>query len=194
VQRWRGAVWMDATAPWLVAAGTRQDGSPDDFYAALTSEAQSARARYNSEHTKPIGGQTYVGPILPSRGDYERYAFEATTRLRRRIRDTVRRLVRASLNDGHEHTENQDSYTLGIQVRADHGHETYVAVRIIGDPPEDLVAVVLARVPGCDITTWAPDKMPDRKPKGSEQIWSTVMDPTAAAKLLDQEDAETAHR
>lgn len=27
VQRWRGAVWIDADLPWLVAAGRREDGS-----------------------------------------------------------------------------------------------------------------------------------------------------------------------
>ncbi|WP_308402607.1 hypothetical protein [Streptomyces sp. AC550_RSS872] len=27
VQRWRGAVWLDAGLPWLVAAGRREDGA-----------------------------------------------------------------------------------------------------------------------------------------------------------------------
>jgi hypothetical protein len=31
-QRWRGAVWVDGGIPWLVAAGQREEGSPDDFY------------------------------------------------------------------------------------------------------------------------------------------------------------------
>ncbi|MFZ0187082.1 MAG: hypothetical protein WAL72_09070 [Streptosporangiaceae bacterium] len=37
VQRWRGAVWVDAGISWLVAAGQREEGSPDDFYASLAS-------------------------------------------------------------------------------------------------------------------------------------------------------------
>jgi hypothetical protein len=32
---------------WLVAGGTREEGSPDDFYAALHAEARAARQRYN---------------------------------------------------------------------------------------------------------------------------------------------------
>jgi hypothetical protein len=32
-QRWRGAIWVDAGIPWLVAAGWREEGSPEDFYA-----------------------------------------------------------------------------------------------------------------------------------------------------------------
>jgi hypothetical protein len=45
-QRWRGAVWIDATGrPWMVAAGWREEGSQDDFYEALGHAARSARAR-----------------------------------------------------------------------------------------------------------------------------------------------------
>jgi hypothetical protein len=35
-QRWRGAIWVDAGIPWLVAAGWREEGSPDDFYASVS--------------------------------------------------------------------------------------------------------------------------------------------------------------
>lgn len=38
VQRWRGAVWRSEPCPWLVAAGIREDGSAEDFYAALAAE------------------------------------------------------------------------------------------------------------------------------------------------------------
>ncbi len=51
VQRWRGAVWIDADLPWLVAAGHREDGSGNDFYAALEAEGKAARARYNATHS-----------------------------------------------------------------------------------------------------------------------------------------------
>jgi hypothetical protein len=61
VNRWRGAVWCDdadaeQSAEWLVAAGTREDGSPDDFYKALEKDAVKARARYNATNTKPLSG------------------------------------------------------------------------------------------------------------------------------------------
>ncbi|WP_214108477.1 hypothetical protein [Acrocarpospora catenulata] len=56
VQRWRGAVWIDdpeaEVSTWLVAAGTREDGSSDDFYAALGTAGETARARYNTEHNQ----------------------------------------------------------------------------------------------------------------------------------------------
>ena len=39
-QRWRGAIWVDAGIPWLVAAGLREEGSPDDFYASLAARGK----------------------------------------------------------------------------------------------------------------------------------------------------------
>jgi hypothetical protein len=51
--RWRGAVFPDEPADdaqdWLAAAGTREEGAPDDFYAALHAQACAARQRYNAE-------------------------------------------------------------------------------------------------------------------------------------------------
>lgn len=77
VRRWRGATWINSDIPWLVAAGQREDGSGDDFYAALESDAKAARARYNTEHGKPLASSTYVGHLLPNADDYERYQMES---------------------------------------------------------------------------------------------------------------------
>jgi len=69
VQRWRGAAWIEEDQPWLVAAGTREEGSPDDFYAALAADAEAARARYNTEHTQPLPTSTFIGHLLPDESD-----------------------------------------------------------------------------------------------------------------------------
>lgn len=104
VQRWRGAMWVDHDLAWLVAAGQREEGSPDD-----------------------------------------------------------------------------------VQVLADRGHETYVAIRIIGSVPQRFVATVLSLVPGCELDAWMSDyAMPERAVAPAEQIWSNIMDPSAAAKFLDK--------
>ncbi|WP_214105012.1 hypothetical protein [Acrocarpospora catenulata] len=63
IQRWRGAVWQDNRCPWLVAAGRREDGSPDDFYAALAERARQARKAYNSSHTHRRSPVRWSGPI-----------------------------------------------------------------------------------------------------------------------------------
>jgi hypothetical protein len=188
IQRWRGAVWPDQQdLPWVVAAGTREDGSPDDFYAALAKQAQAARTRYNSSHSKPLTSDTYVAQFLPGTDDVKRYRLEAGARLLRLLTRMVRDLTVATLRDGREHSAELGTFVLGIQVRADDGYATYVAVRITGSAPDNIVQLILARVPGCDPQTWAFEiELPDRILIGNEQVWSTLMNPEAAAKLLDE--------
>lgn len=190
VQRWRGAAWSDKDLdlPWLIAAGQRTDGALDDFYAALETSAQATRARYNADHRQPLTGRTYVGHLLPDQGDRDRYQLEAGTRLVRRLATAIRDLTRGSLHDGHEHAADFATFRLGILVRAEDGHETYVAVRITGSVPDDLTAVVLRHVPGCEPTDWYPEyALPSRSLLPAEQAWSTLMDPKAAAELLNEE-------
>ncbi len=192
VQRWRGAIWCDepdAEVPvWLVAAGTREDGSGDDFYAALHTRAQAARQRYNAEHDKPLTTDTHCADLLLNADDADRYRIEAATRFALRLDTTIRDLVRGSLRDGHEHAADLAGFRLGVIVRADDGHETYAAIRITGPVPPDLTSTILHLMPGCDPTAWFPEyALPERDLLPAEQVWSNLMDPKAAAELLDQE-------
>ena len=188
VQRWRGAVWVDVGVAWLVAAGRREEGSPDDFYASLAARGKAARARYNAEQTPPLGSAIYTGDLLPGREDELRWRAEGAARTERRLRAVVHDLVRQSLLDGREHAEMLDGAALGVQVLVDQGHETYVAIRIIGSVPRRLVATILSLIPGCQADAWMSDyAMPERAVAPEEQIWSNIMDPTAAAKLLDDQ-------
>ncbi|MCL2585561.1 MAG: hypothetical protein FWE35_24240, partial [Streptosporangiales bacterium] len=190
VQRWRGAAWLEESEmPWLVAAGRRQEGSPDDFYAKLTTQGRSARRRHNAENPSSCGHKTYTAHLLPQQEDRARWVAEAVTRAERQLQVTVHALVRLSLLDGREHAEMLDGAALGIQVLADEGHETYIAIRIIGPVPQDLVAPVLNLVPGCDPDAWMLDyRMPERFAASDEQVWSNIMDPAVAAKFLSQEE------
>jgi hypothetical protein len=187
VQRWRGAAWMaDDGIPWLVAAGQREEGSPDDFYAALTARGKAARSQYNAAHTPPLTTETYTDGLLPRREDELRWKVEHAVRAERRLRATVHSLLRESLLDGREHAAMLDGSALGIQVLADQGYSTYVAVRIIGSVPRRLVATILSLVPGCQLDAWMSDyAMPERAVAPEEQVWSNMMDPTAAAKLVE---------
>ncbi|WP_042407349.1 hypothetical protein [Streptacidiphilus carbonis] len=188
VQRWRGAVWIDADLPWLVAAGLREDGSSDDFYAALEAQAKAMRSRYNATHADGLKTSTSSAHLLPTREDHIRYRAEAGVRFARRLRATIQELTRATLRDGREHTSDFDTFTLGLQVRADNGHETYAAVRITGSVPANLATVVLGNIPGCDTDGWYPEyALPERDLLPAEQAWSNIMDPRAAARLLDTE-------
>lgn len=188
IQRWRGAVWTEQDLPWLVAAGLREDGSPDDFYASLEDDAKAARARYNADHARPLTSSTYVGHLLPDQDDHERYQMEAGIRLLRHLDQALRALIRASLNDGREHSADYATFVIGIQVRADDGHETYVAVRITGSVPDNIAYLVLDLIPGCERDGWYPEpQLPGRPLYGAEQAWSNLMDPKAAAQLLEEE-------
>lgn len=183
--RWRGAVWLD-DLPWLVAAGERESGSPDDFYAALAAQVTAARRSYNAEHSGTLTTKAYSDRLLPNADDRERYRLEAGARFMRQLSATVHDLLRASLRDGREYAADLGTFELGFQVRADQGHETYVAVRITGSVPANLVMLIFDYVPGCDRGGWFPeDALPDRPLRSGEQAWSNIMDPTAAAKLLD---------
>lgn len=185
VQRWRGAVWRSEPCPWLVAAGVREDGSADDFYAALATDAKAARSAYNAQHSRPLTTQTYVGGLLPDRDDHLRYRLEEGTRFVRRLESAIPQLARASLLDGAEHTIAYDTFTLGVQIRTQEGHEAYVAVRITGSVPGDLVRIVLDIVLGCEREGWFPEsRLPDRDLLPAEQAWSNLMDPAEARKLL----------
>ncbi|MBT3166944.1 hypothetical protein HTV80_28175 [Streptomyces sp. Vc74B-19] len=189
VQRWRGAVWIDADLPWLVAAGRREDGSGNDFYAALEAEGRAARARYNVAHADALRTETSTAHLLPAREDHVRYQAEAAVRFARRLRVTLLDLARASLRDGREHAVEFDTFTIGLQVRADDGHETYLAVRITGSVPPNVTPLILRHVPGCDVEGWYPEyALPERELLPAEQAWSNIMDPRAAAEVLDDPD------
>jgi hypothetical protein len=89
VQRWRGAVWPDAEQPWLIAAGVREAGSPDDFYTALAAAGRAARARYNTAHKPGLTTDTHTDHLLPTADDRLRYRLEAGVRLVRRLESVV---------------------------------------------------------------------------------------------------------
>ena len=51
-----------------------------------------------------------------------------------------------------------------------------------------LVATILSLIPGCQSDAWMSDyAMPERAVAPEEQIRSNIMDPAAAAKLLDEQ-------
>lgn len=189
VQRWRGAIVDDGEPSWLVAAGIREEGSRADFYEALAVAMKSARTRYNTSHVPPRTTLTHSLGRLPVQDDYDRYRAEAGVRMLRELRTEVWRVVCASLLDGREHVAEIAGAELGVVVQATEDHATYVALHIVGSVPDDLLAVVLSLVPGCDRDSWYPEfAMPDRPLSPGEQVYSNLMDPAAAAKLLEEHD------
>ncbi len=55
-------------------------------------------------------------------------------------------------------------------------------------PLDEVPHPLLSLVPGCQLDTWMSDyAMPERAVAPQEQVWSNMMDPTAAAKLLEED-------
>jgi len=195
VARWRGAAWPDRydnlspSRVWLIDAGMREEGSQDDFYEVFATSARKQRAAYNAANPRPLPTDTYISAkYLPIRDDFDRLQAEAAVRVSGRIRAEVRAITRASLADGREHSTNIAGASIGIQVRADDGHETYISVRITGSFRPETVSIVLHAVPGCD-ASWGPESaMPDRPLRANEQVWSNIMDAQEAARFLDEMD------
>jgi hypothetical protein len=117
VQRWRGAVWTEATLPWLVAAGWRESGSADDFYAALAADGKAARARHNAESKPPLTTDSYTAHLLPGNDDRLRYRLESGVRFVRRLEALIPDLVRDSLCDGHEHFTPKPFCPIGFSAQ-----------------------------------------------------------------------------
>jgi hypothetical protein len=97
IQRWRGAVWPEPARSWLVAAGHRESGSAEDFYAALAASGRAARARYNAEHKPPLNTDTYTAHLLPDGDDRMRCRLEAAARFVRHLEAVIPDLVLRSL-------------------------------------------------------------------------------------------------
>jgi hypothetical protein len=145
------------------------------------------RSRYNATHTPALTTSTFTAHLLPDAADRARYHAESAARFERALATCIRDLTRSSLLDGREYAAAVGGAAIGIQVRAEHGHETYVAVRIVGSVPDAVTATILDLVPGCTLDGWFPEySLPERPLATAEQAWSNLMDPTEAAKLLNE--------
>ena len=159
--RWRGAVYSDDdpgadVRDWLVAAAPARKDRPMTSTRPCTPRRGPPGSATTRSHDKALTTDTHAAHLLPGPDDHDRLLIEAGTRLARRLNATVRELVRGSLRDGHEHAADFAGFRLGIIVRAEDGHETYVAIRITGSVHRGLTAVILGRVPGCAPDAWFP--------------------------------------
>jgi hypothetical protein len=183
--RWRGAATRlpqadrpEASpqirfAPWWIgAAGYRREGDPADFYFALEAEAER-----NGTSDK----------WLPSDWDWKRLELEQAYAWEAQVRMVVRELIARSLRDGKTYMAEFSSYSVTALARAN-GEETYLKVGLerIADPK--IFAVILNAVPGVDPQSWLPEPggVADLEPESGEIIWSTILPPAVAARLLDE--------
>ncbi|SDL39585.1 hypothetical protein SAMN05216298_3798 [Glycomyces sambucus] len=163
---------------WLGAAGHRQADSPQrDFYACLARECTKGTL-VSTEH------------LLPQDWDWNRLLAEQAVAWKREMKQLVIRLIVMSLRSGDLAIAEFQNYRLKALVRADEGHESFLAIMTEGVLYPEVFAVLLASVPGIDPGDWFPEPSPlaDMEPSSGEIIWSTVMPPEVANSLLELGD------
>lgn len=185
IARWRGALWCPRPGRWLIAAGLREAGSPDDFYADLAARGQRWRAEHNQHHRPGVSTDTLIVPLLPTTADEQRLALERQIRVVDELRLVVPELVLAAARSGLEKTDEAGGCSLGVFVRRSGAEEIYVGIRIVGQVQEDVTAVILSLVPAvADKEGWFLDSMPGRGSNRGELVWSNILDSAALDAML----------
>ena len=87
-------------------------------------------------------------------------------------RATLLDLAHATLRDGREHTREFETFTRGLQVRADDGHETYLAVRITGFPGAWRVLALDTAAPHDRLPDLAATPASDGSDRPAGLVWS----------------------
>lgn len=160
---------------WIGAAGRRQSDSPQrDFYATLQRECMIGKT-VSSDH------------LLPADWDWKRLAGEQAVAWRREMKRMVIRLVATSLKSGHLAVAEFRKHRIKALVRAENGHEAYLAIIAEGVPDPQMFALVLDCVPGVAPEDWQPESSPlaEMNPGAGEIIWSTLFPSEVANAILD---------
>ena len=187
IERWRGAVWQHLPEQWLCAAGRREEGSRDDFYAHLADRCRAWRREHNAAHTQALTTDTYSDPLLPGELDRKRLAAEQATARVAAFELYVPSLVKLALQaPGTEQQRDIGGFALGVYVERQGLDAVYIAIRIRGPIDARQYAVILAEVPGTDLQSWQIDAMPHRDVQPGEIVWSNVMDAATATALAGE--------
>ncbi|NMO51040.1 hypothetical protein HH310_07530 [Actinoplanes sp. TBRC 11911] len=168
---------MDLARWWLGAAGFRRDGDPADFYAALEATAK--------RDAKAVTASVRTDRWLPATWDWERLRLEHAVAWEAQIRRLVGTLIARSLRTGRTYQADLAHYRVKAMALA-HDGETYLVVGFdhLADPR--VLAVILASVPGVDRDSWMvePGNVMGIEPEPGEIVWSTILPPAVAARLL----------
>lgn len=163
---------------WIGAAGHRQsDSVQHDFYALLQKECTSGKS-VSTEH------------LLPGEKDWKRFALEQAYAWRVDMKRIVVRLVADSLKSGRSVRAEFRKHRITALVRAENGHEGYLAIVAEGVADPEMFALLLDSVPGVATDDWQlePSDVAGMEPKSGQLIWSTLFPPEIAAQVLELAD------
>jgi len=182
-QRWRGAVTrlaedeVSAARWWLGAGGYRRDGDPSDFYEVMAAAAIR-------------DGRGSGGPRsdrwLPEKWDWKRLELEDAVAWVTAVRMAVGQLIARSLRTGRTYRAEFTNYRVTAVAHAQDG-DTYLVVGAENVADPKVLAVVLDAVPGVDSESWQlePGEVIGIEPGPGEMVWSTILPPASAARLLE---------
>lgn len=163
---------------WIGAAGRRQADSPQrDFYEAITRECATGKT------VSTVG-------LLPTEWDWKRLTAEQAIACRREMKRIVIRLIAMSLASGKLAVAEFQQHRIKALVRADCGHEAYLAIIAEGIPNPKVFAQLLDCVPGVLPEDWQPEPslLADMEPSQGEIIWSTLFPSEVASVILTLDD------
>ncbi len=160
---------------WIGAAGRRQNDSPQrDFYAVLQRECT-------------IGKTVSTNHLLPVDWDWKRLEAEQAVAWRREMKRMVIGMIASSIRSGDLAVAEFRKHRIKALVRAENGHETYLAIVAEGVPDPQLFALLLDCVPGVEAGDWQPEPsgLAEMDPASGEIIWSTLLPAEAAVAILE---------
>lgn len=161
---------------WMGAAGHRQADSPQrDFYESILRECT-------------VGKKTVsTACLLPVEWDWKRFIAEQAVAWRREMKRMVIRLIATSLRTGHVAVAEFRRHRVKALVRADNGHEAYLAIIAEGIAHPEIFALLLDCVPGVASDDWQlePSPLAEMEPSSGEIIWSTLFPSDTASTILE---------
>lgn len=169
---------LPVTGWWLVAAGPRQDDSPQrDFYAALVRSCEQAGKGTGAPSTTHL---------LPVDIDYRRWIAEHATAQVEAVQRIVRGAIARSAQRGGLIVAAAQGYRIGALVRSRDG-ETYLTITAEGFVEPEMLAVILAAVPGVPADDWLPEAGPidGLDPEVGRLLFSMMLPPEALSYVLE---------
>jgi hypothetical protein len=81
-------------------------------------------------------------------------------------------------------------WTVSVLIRADNGHEAYIAVAAAGLVDPTMFALLLTAIPGIGADDWQPERggVAGFEPGSGEILWSAVIPPSTASALMEDDD------
>lgn len=165
---------------WLMAAGVRKsDTQSQDFYDVLESEAKRAAKGKNQSIDTSF--------LLPALVDYKRLDAENAVRVVENLKKVVQEVICRSAQTGEQWTHDLADHKISAEVKIADG-ETYLAITAVGFVDPNILAIILASVPGVAAQDWGaePGEVLGITPQRNQMVFSTILPAEVLAQLLEQ--------